>query len=90
MKSTVLIVAFYLITLPTFANDFSNEGMAKFIGEYSTWATEVDKKAKTKGELLTKSEIALAKEIEVSSPEKVRIVKVDSIPFPYENVFLKK
>lgn len=57
--------------------------------QYINWAYETDRKGLEMGTPLNEKELLLAAEIGIKHPEKVRIVYVDEVPFPYENVALK-
>ncbi|QGX61890.1 hypothetical protein [Alteromonas mediterranea] len=57
--------------------------------QYIEWAHETDKKGFEIGKPLNEEELALAAEIGIKYPEKVRTVYVDEVPFPYENFALK-
>ena len=57
--------------------------------QYIDWAYETDQKGLKIGTALDKKELLLAAEIGIVHPEKVRIVYVDEVPFPYENFALK-
>jgi hypothetical protein len=57
--------------------------------QYIDWAYEVNRKGQEIGTSLNKKELLLAAEIGIVHPEKVRIVYVNEVPFPYENFALK-
>ncbi|WP_065188686.1 hypothetical protein [Shewanella woodyi] len=57
--------------------------------QYIDWAYEIDKKGVDTGIPLGDKELSLASDIGIKYPEKVRIVYVDEVPFPYENFALK-
>ncbi|GGP60245.1 hypothetical protein [Shewanella saliphila] len=57
--------------------------------QYIDWAYETDKQGLESGSPLNPQELSLAKNIGIQNPEKVRIVYVDEVPFPYENFALK-
>ncbi|HAW93211.1 MULTISPECIES: hypothetical protein [unclassified Arsukibacterium] len=57
--------------------------------QYIDWAFETDNKGLESGVALNAQELSLATDIGIQNPEKVRIVYVDEIPFPYENFALK-
>lgn len=61
----------------------------KLLPQYIEWAMKKDKEGSNIGTPLTKNELLLAKEIGIQYPEKVRIVYVDAVPYPYENAALK-
>lgn len=57
--------------------------------QYIDWAYKTDKRGLEIGKPLNQKELALAAEIGINNPENVRIVYVDEVPYPYENVALK-
>lgn len=57
--------------------------------QYIDWASETDEKGLDTGIPLDSRELLLASDIGIEHPEKVRLVYVDEIPFPYENFALK-
>lgn len=57
--------------------------------QYIEWAHETEQKGFEIGKPLNEQELALAAEIGIKYPEKVRVVYVDEVPFPYENFALK-
>ncbi|MBU2978793.1 hypothetical protein [Alteromonas sp. C1M14] len=59
------------------------------IPQYVDWAYETERNGLELGVPLNSRELALAADIGIQKPEKVRIVHVDEVPFPYENFALK-
>ena len=57
--------------------------------QYIGWAQKTDKEGMKIGVPLNQQELALAAEIGIKYPEKVRVVYVDEVPFPHENFALK-
>lgn len=57
--------------------------------QYIDWAYKTDKQGLESGIPLNAKELSLAKNIGIQNPHKVRIVYVDEVPFPCENVALK-
>ncbi|QTH62654.1 hypothetical protein J1N51_07635 [Psychrosphaera ytuae] len=57
--------------------------------QYINWAHKIDQKGQEIGTPLTQNELTLATEIGIEHPEKVRIIYVDEVPYPYENFALK-
>ncbi|KZN30522.1 hypothetical protein N480_06075 [Pseudoalteromonas luteoviolacea S2607] len=57
--------------------------------QYIEWAHTIESQGLEVGTGLSKRELALAKEIGIKHPEKVKIVYVEEVPFPYENFALK-
>ncbi|MCF6437273.1 hypothetical protein [Pseudoalteromonas sp. MMG022] len=58
--------------------------------QYVQWAEQIDKEGQKTGTPLNEAELQIAKEVGVSHPEKIRMVYVDSVPYPYENPVLKE
>ena len=59
------------------------------IPQYIDWAYETEREGLESGVPLNSRELALAADIGIRKPEKVRIVYVEQVPFPYENFALK-
>jgi len=59
------------------------------IPQYVDWAYETERKGLESGIPLNSRELALAADIGIQKPEKVRIVHVEEVPFPLENFALK-
>ncbi|NME72938.1 hypothetical protein [Flammeovirga aprica] len=57
--------------------------------QYIDWAYETDRKGLELGVPLDDKALLLASDIGIVHPEKVRLVFVDEVPFPYENFALK-
>ncbi|WP_414829664.1 hypothetical protein [Alteromonas sp. H39] len=57
--------------------------------QYIDWAFETDKEGLASGTPLNARQLSLASDIGIQKPEKVRVVYVDEVPFPYENFALK-
>ncbi|AZZ96030.1 hypothetical protein [Pseudoalteromonas sp. R3] len=57
--------------------------------QYIAWAEKTEILGRQIGEPLDQKHLAIAKEIGIQSPEKVRIVYVDEVPFPHDNFALK-
>ncbi|WP_394199937.1 hypothetical protein [Shewanella waksmanii] len=57
--------------------------------QYIAWAQDTDANGLKIGTPLNEQELLLAADIGIQKPEKVRIVYVDEVPFPYENFALK-
>ncbi|CAM4242997.1 hypothetical protein [Pseudoalteromonas byunsanensis] len=62
----------------------------KVLPQYVQWAVQVDKEGQKTGTPLNKVQLQIAKEVGVTHPEKIRMVYVDSVPYPYENPVLKE
>lgn len=57
--------------------------------QYITWASDMEAAGLKTGEPLDEKQLVIANEIGIKNSEKVRLVYVDEVPFPYENVVLK-
>ncbi|WP_199610429.1 hypothetical protein [Flocculibacter collagenilyticus] len=88
MFKLIALMSVVLVSLQLNAND--NAVYEKLLPQYITWAIQTDAKGMKIGKPLDEKGILLAKEIGITSPEKVRIVYVDEVPYPYENEQLKQ
>lgn len=70
---------------------FFHQKLVSFIvlPQYIAWASDTEVAGLSMGELLNEKQLVIAKEIGIKNPEKVRLVYVDEVPFPYENVVLR-
>lgn len=57
--------------------------------QYIAWASDTEAAGLKMGEPLDEKQLVIANEIGIKNPEKIRLVYVDEVPFPYENVVLK-
>lgn len=57
--------------------------------QYIAWAHETDRAGMEIGTPLNQKELSLATAIGIEHPEKVRIVYVNEVPYPYDNFALK-
>ena len=71
------------------ANTENNLSYEQLLPQYITWAAKIEKAGMQLGEPLDNGDLALAREIGIKAPEKVRIMYVDAVPYPYENLALK-
>lgn len=62
----------------------------ELLTQYTAWAIKIDQQGMKIGQPLDEQGLLLAQEIGITSPEKVRVIYVDAVPYPYENVALKK
>lgn len=58
---------------------------ANFLNYYIDWAQTIEAQGQNIGIALTPEQMALAAEIGIKKPEKVRLVFVDEVPFPKDN-----
>lgn len=57
--------------------------------QYIAWASDTDVTGLQIGKPLDEQQLLIAAEIGINHPEKVRLVYVDEVPFPHENLVLK-
>lgn len=62
---------------------------AFILPQYIDWASDTEVAGLQLGDPLSAEQLALAAEIGIKQPEKVRLVYVDVVPFPYHNPMLK-
>jgi hypothetical protein len=72
------------------ANTENNLSYEKLLPQYISWAITTDQEGMKIGTPLDEKELLLAKEIGIKFPEKVRVIYVDEVPYPYENEHLKQ
>lgn len=91
MKVIQLVLLLWggLFSLFSYALTQDQDPMARLLPQYISWAQEVDRQGLQKGVPLSKANLGVAADIGIQSPEKVRVVYVDSVPFPYEDPALK-
>ena len=90
IKYTALsLVGLIIISVVILAFSYERIIAGVLLPQYIDWAYETDRKGLEMGTPLNEKELLLAAEIGIKHPEKVRIVYVDAVPFPYENVALK-
>ncbi|WP_337881597.1 hypothetical protein [Rheinheimera sp.] len=56
---------------------------------YIEWAAATETAGVAAGQALTEQQLQLARDIGILQPERVRLVYVDEVPFPYHNLLLK-
>ena len=83
--TTLILTATIIVALLSYQKIISNI----LLPQYIDWAFETDKQGLESGVPLNAQELSLATDIGIQNPEKVRIVYVDEVPFPYENFALK-
>lgn len=62
---------------------------AFILPQYIDWASATEVAGLNAGQPLNAAQLALAAEIGIKRPEKIRLVYVDAVPFPYHNPMLK-
>ncbi|MBA6251595.1 hypothetical protein [Colwellia sp. MB3u-55] len=90
MKIIMSLTFASLISWQANANNEAIGAFEQLLPQYIEWAHEVDKKGIKIGIPLDKKGLNLASEVGIKFPEKVKIVYVDRVPYPYENEGLKK
>ncbi|NKF52671.1 hypothetical protein G3R49_19110 [Shewanella sp. WXL01] len=89
MKPFKLLSLSVVVVIVTLALSYEKIISSILLPQYVSWAYDVDAKGLEVGIPLKEREILLATEIGIQNPEKVRIIYVDEVPFPYENYALK-
>lgn len=89
MKLFKLLSLSVVIVLVVLALSYEKIISYVLLPQYISWAHETDVKGLDIGTQLEEQELLLATEIGIQNPEKVRIVYVEEVPFPYENFALK-
>ncbi len=79
-----------LISWQVQANTENELSYEKLLPQYISWAIATDQEGMKIGIPLDEKEILLAEKIGVKFPEKVRVIYVDEVPYPYENEHLKQ
>lgn len=85
VKSILVVLIISIIGLTAFYEDIISEVL---LPQYIEWGYETEAKGLKLGSPLDEEGLKLAKDIGVESPEKIRIVYVDLVPFPYDNFAL--
>ena len=84
------LVSLSLVVIIIFLVFFYEKVIASvLLPQYINWAHETDKKGLEIGTPLNEKEMALAAKIGIKHPAKVRVVYVNEVPYPYENIALK-
>ncbi|MCK0068518.1 hypothetical protein MF542_03540 [Kordiimonas sp. 5E331] len=83
------ILVAVLMSFQVLSANAQEQAYAQLLPQYIEWAKDVDKKGLELGKPLNETELKLAKDVGVQYPEKVRVIYVDEVPFPYENLALK-
>lgn len=83
--TSLLLIALIIVVAASYGRIISGV----LLPQYIDWAYETDRKGLEIGTPLDEKEMLLASEIGIVHPEKVRIIYVDEVPFPYENFALK-
>jgi hypothetical protein len=86
VKSIFVVLSISLIGLVVFHKDIVSKIL---VPQYIEWGYEIEAQGLKLGVPLDSEGLMLAKDIGIQSPEKIRIVYVDEIPFPHDNFALK-
>tara|TARA_R110000744_G_scaffold172532_1_gene291236 strand:- start:16994 stop:17521 length:528 start_codon:yes stop_codon:yes gene_type:complete len=86
VKSIFVVLSISLIGLVVFHKDIVSKIL---VPQYIEWGYEIEAQGLKSGVPLDSEGLMLAKDIGIQSPEKIRIVYVDEIPFPHDNFALK-
>jgi hypothetical protein len=86
VKSILVVLSISLIGLVVFHKDIVSKIL---VPQYIEWGYEIEAQGLKLGIPLDSEGLILAKDIGIQSPEKIRIVYVDEIPFPHDNFALK-
>ena len=86
VKSIFVVLSISLIGLVVFHKDIVSKIL---VPQYIEWGYEIEAQGLKLGVSLDSEGLMLAKDIGIQSPEKIRIVYVDEIPFPHDNFALK-
>ena len=89
MKALKILALTFIVLVVIAAFSYERIIASVLLPQYIEWAHETDKKGQEIGTPLNEKELLLAAEIGIKHPEKVRIVYVDEVPYPYENYVLK-
>jgi hypothetical protein len=86
VKSIFVVLSISLIGLVVFHKDIVSKIL---VPQYIEWGYEIETQGLKSGVPLDSEGLMLAKDIGIQSPEKIRIVYVDEVPFPHDNFALK-
>ena len=84
MKFKKFVSLAFFIVIVVVALSYEKIIARVLLPQYIEWAHETDMKGLKIGQPLNEQELALAAEIGIKQPKKVRIVYVDEVPYPYE------
>lgn len=89
MRIWIVAVGFILVVLACLLSFQQQLISALVLPPYIEWAKATELAGVQTGEPLDAKQLLIAQEIGIQHPEKVRLVYVDSVPFPYDNLMLK-
>lgn len=78
-----------MFSLPVQAETESHQSFEELLPQFITWAEGMERTGIRQGTPLNKHDLSLAREIGIKAPEKIRVLQVERIPYPYENAALK-
>ena len=84
----VLIIA-GILSFHVQATEETNLSYEQLLMQYIQWAGGIEREGASIGKPLSQRDLMLAREIGIEAPEKVRVIYVDEVPYPYENPALK-
>lgn len=85
VKSIFVILIISIVGVVVFYKDIVSKIL---VPQYIDWGYQVEAQGLKLGVPLDEEGLLLAKDIGIQSPEKIRIVYVDEVPFPYDNFAL--
>ena len=89
MSKLKLAMVFLLVLIGAVIAFHQSIISAVILPQYINWASDTEAAGVQQGEPLNAAQLEIAKEIGIKQPEKVRLVYVDVVPFPYHNPMLK-
>lgn len=89
MSKLKLAMVFLLLLIGAVIAFHQNIISAVILPQYIDWASDTEAAGLQLGKPLNAAQLEIAKEIGIKQPEKVRLVYVDAVPFPYHNPMLK-
>ncbi|MCJ1961491.1 hypothetical protein [Novosphingobium mangrovi (ex Hu et al. 2023)] len=63
---------------------------AEFLASYAAWAKGIEAEGQARGTPLTAEQFELARQVGIAHPEKVRLVHVETVPFPTHDEAMRK
>jgi hypothetical protein len=88
MRIWIVAVGFILVVLAGLLTFQQQLVSALVLPPYIEWVKVTEQTGVQTGEPLDTKQLLLAQEIGIKHPEKVRLVYVESVPFPYDNLML--
>ena len=89
MKALKILAVTFIVLVVIAVLSYERIIASVLLPQYIEWAHETELKGQEIGTPLNEKELLLAAEIGIKHPEKVRIVYIDEVPYPYENYALK-